>query len=196
MSITKIDNALNLVMELPDGKRIYHTPISEAVFEANFKVLAETKAKLFGKGMAYAASSGIKISRLTLLDEGRKLAAENDGDGDYGATALLAEISRLTNVLLAGDNGWDLLPVANAISQGTVDADDWKDVENIIVFFTCAYALASRREKRIVSEAIAELGNFSLTSSTCEEYMNSLKTPVPSDTRADATKSKRSSIPL
>lgn len=194
MALSKIDDAINLVFDLPNGLKLYHTPISESVFEANFKILAETKAQLFGRGMAYAASSGIRVARLTLCDEGRKLAEANGQEGDSGATSLLTEIARLTNVLVPAETGWEPVPVATAISQGHLDADDWKDEENVIVFFTCAYALASRRAKKLTAEAIAEISAFSVTSLNCADYMRFLQTPA--DTEKPEKIKKTSSVPV
>jgi hypothetical protein len=154
----------------------YHTPISREVFEANFAALAATKAAIFGKGLGFTMESGQHIAELQFREEVRKLSAERmdiDRDGkpnDMAATAFMAELKRLTLVLSPSETGWNNVPVDVAINQGVIDAEDWREAESALVFFTCAWSMAPRREKKIKMTAVAGVMKASITSLPLLEY--------------------------
>lgn len=194
----KIDDSLRLVLSFGDGLHAYHTPISRAVYEANYTIINATKATLAAHGVQYQVRSGPLIAGLTLRDVGRHEAEDRgslDQDGnvvDAKTPAFLAELKRLTMVLCPGPSGWDLLPVDAALAQGKVDADDWSEVESAIVFFT-AHALTCRKADRmIVATATAKVLDGSITSLEPMAYGASLQT----STKAESTQPPTSSIPL
>jgi hypothetical protein len=201
----KIDDNLNLVLPVSFDDQgdpalyAYHTPISQAVFEANYRVLSATKFSIFRNGIHYAADLGPRIAILRLKDEGRRDALERgdvDGEGnplDAGVEALLTDIKRLTSILAPGPSGWQMLPVGIAIKQGKIDAADWGDAENALVFFTCGYALAKRNQRKRVAEALAGILTGSITSLPPLEYCASL----PKSTKEETSASKvASSVPV
>jgi len=175
----------------------FHSPVSREVFEANYRILAATKSALASKGSHYLMTSGPRIAALTLKDEGRKDAAERgsfDKDGnivDEETPALLSEIKRLTMILCAGANGWDMLPVDTAISAGKIDSEDWEEALSSIVFFICHYAMARKADRETTARATASLLGASITSSSITEYLASLQTSTP----AEPTRTAQSSIP-
>lgn len=199
----KVNENLNLVIPLrSDGDRTtvwgYHTPISTEVFEANFIILAATKAALTGKGIQFLMGSGPRIAALTLKDEARKDAQERgdfDAEGkpsDRAARALLAEFKRLTTLVAPTENGWDTVPVDAAIAQGIIDAEDWKEAESALTFFTCHYALATRAERKQIIPATASVLRGESTSSPLSEFLHSLQ-PL---TKAEISAQKEgSSVP-
>jgi hypothetical protein len=200
----KINDDINLVIPVKsDSKGVvvyaYHTPISRAVFESNYRILAATKSALAGKGIHYQMDSGPRIAALTLVDEGKKDALERgdfDENGqpkDSGAQSLLMEIRRLTTALIPGNNGWDMVPVGTAITKGAIDEDDWREAESAIVFFTCHYALAKKAERLGMAQATASLLKGSSTSSSLSEFAASLQT---STTEQPLLKKVASSVPL
>lgn len=178
----QIDDNWNLVIPVTDSVRVFHSPISKAVFEANFRILSETKADIWGHGNQYALLSGRNVAALTLKDIGKRLSEQRgdlDEDGkprDAGAQALLNELKRLSTILAPGNNGYETLPLQAAISQGALDNDDWEDVENQLVFFTCAVCLTPRKARKAAAQALADIMECSLSSSSCEEYVNGLMT--------------------
>ena len=180
----QIDDNWNVVIPVTDSVRVFHAPISKAVFEANFRILSSTKADLFGHGNQYAFLSGIHVATLTLKDIGKRMAAERAEDGDGGAQALLNELQRSSTVLAPTTEGYDILPLPAAFSQGLIDHEDWVDVENQLTFFTCAVSLTPRRTRRAAAQALADVLEFSLTSSNCEEYARGLTTSVKAETPA------------
>ncbi|MDR8915795.1 hypothetical protein [Burkholderia multivorans] len=187
----QINEAMNLVVPVVSddaGVKVwaYHTPISRQVFEANYRVLAATKAALMSKGGIYMMDSGPRIAALTLLDEGRREAEARgsvDREGravDEMTPALMAEIRRLTMVLVPGPGGWDLLPIESAVAAGKIDSEDQAETESAIVFFTCICALASKAERKKQASSTASLLKGSITSLSPMEFADSL----PNSTKA------------
>jgi hypothetical protein len=184
----QINENLSLVIPLrrdDEGKTLvhaYHVPISREVFEANFRILAATKAELFSKGRTYASDVGPDISALLLKDEARRDAfARGDLDKDgrpnaAGADALLAELRRLTTVLAPTAAGWEQIPLERAIASNVIDADDWREAEGGLVFFTCLYSMIPRRDRAKLAEGLAERLGGSATSLPLTEFAASLPT--------------------
>lgn len=184
----QINDALNLVIPLrraPDGDILvygYHTPISREIFEANFRALSATKAELFAKGRTYAGEVGPQIAALLLRDEAKRDAIRLgmvDAEGtpnDAGAVALLAELRRLTMVLVPSAAGWEQIPVDVAMARGNIDADDWREAESGLVFFTALYSLCPRIARPKMAEGLAERLGGSMTSLPLMEYAAFLQT--------------------
>jgi hypothetical protein len=175
----------------------FHTPISRAIFEMNYRVLAATKSALASKGSHYLMSAGPRIAAMTLKDEGRKDAAARgsfDKEGvvvDEETPAFLAELKRLTMVLCSGPNGWDLLPVDRAIASGHLDDEDWGEALSSVVFFTSHVSMAKKADRPAAMKATASLLGASLTSSSPTEFVASLQNSTP----VEPMKKTVSSIP-
>ena len=191
----KIDDALNLVFPINDGAagvalHAYHAPISREVFEANYRLLAATKAALSSKGIHFQMGSGPLIAALTLRDEAKKDAAERgdvDAQGnasDILAGALLAEIRRLTTILVPTPEGWQALPVDAALARNFLDDEDWSEAESALVFFTCHFALARKAERSTVAQAMGSLFKGTNTSLSPTAFAASLPTLTQNATTA------------
>lgn len=191
----KIDDNLNIVLPLVEGTPdidAFHSPIDRPVFEANYRLLAATRAALGSKGSHYQLITGPQIAAMTLREEGRKDAVENgDPKGDGGAAAFIAELKRRTLVLCPSESGWERLPVDTAISRDMIDAEDWEDGLSHLVFFTCHWWLAKKSERPTIREAMGDLLGMSFTSSNATAYCDS----SPTSTSAGATTGKTSSVP-
>lgn len=187
----QINGDLRLVLPLRAAENgdvlawAYHTPISTQVFEANYRVLAATKAALFAQGARYAFEVGAQIAGLRLRDEGRKDAAEQGNVGadgtpqDAAVPALLAEIQRLTMVALPGAAGWEATPVGVALQRGALDADDWREAESGIVFFTSLWHLTARAKRPQIGGMAASMQGGSLVSLPLTEWTASLPPLTP-----------------
>lgn len=168
----------------------YHAPISRAVFDTNYRLLASTKSALASKGAHYLMSAGPRIAALTLKDEGHRDAESRgkfDEDGnvkDDETIAFLAELTRLTTILCPGVNGWDMLPVELAISSGKVDAEDWQEALSSVVFFTCQSSMAKRVDRKRIAQATASMLNASTTSLSLSEWIASLPKSTQAETSA------------
>lgn len=192
----KIGPALNLILSVDrdDGTTIhlYSMPISRAVFEANYRLIARAHSELFGHGTAYALTSGPKIAALVLDDVGHENARERGRDGDGGAASLLAEIRRLTNVLCATPAGWESLPVDVAAQRGLLDADDLSEALNAICFFTFVCCMTKRAVLANVLEKMAPALGVQVTSLESTAFAASLPILKPAAITAPRT---ASSIP-
>ncbi len=141
----------------------YHTPISHAVFQANFAVIARTNAAIFKEGFAYAQLSGITTAAMELKEQAEKYAAERgilapDGKSFMDmAKPILTEIERLTLILAPTPQGWQELPVSVAINQGHIKEEDWQEAESQLVFFSVSYAVESRHRKIWRMKILADL---------------------------------------
>lgn len=179
----KIDRSLNLVLTVDrdDGTTIHlHSmPISRAVFDANYRLIARSHSELFGHGTAYAITSGPKIAALVLADVGRENARERGQEGDGGAASLLAEIRRLTNVLCATPAGWESLPADVAIQRNMIDPDDWSEALNAICFFTYVCHMTKRAALPNVLDKMAPVLGVQITSSDCMAFSASLPNLKP-----------------
>jgi hypothetical protein len=186
----QITDSLNLTIPFGNGLTAYHTPVSRAIYEANYAVLHATLAAMGRKGAHYLRASGPSIAHLVLKDEGKRDAAER-GEEDR-TPALLGEIKRLTNILAPSGAGYDLLPVDTAISAGKVDEEDWEEVVASIVFFTCLVQTAKKSDRTMVAASVALIVDGSITSSAPMAFAASLQT----STKVDPTPATVSSLPV
>ncbi|MGC9237650.1 MAG: hypothetical protein ACP5GF_12260 [Thiomonas sp.] len=190
----KIDDNLNLVIPAGENLRAFSTPVSDLVFEANYRVLSEAQEQIFGRGMKAALMTGPRIAALAIADAGKRIAAELGEDGDMGASAFRAEIRRLTTILAPGAHGWDMLPVDAAIQNNVLNDADWKEVEGLLCFFTCAWFMESRKTRKAFLEALAGPLNCLATSQNCADFTASL--PMPKADAKQPTKKAASSVPV
>lgn len=187
MEPMKIDASTNLVFPITDKINGYHVPISHEVFELNYRILSATKAAIESKGVHYQMGSGPQVATLTLLDEATKDAIER-GDVDENeipdisdAHALLGEIKRLTTVMVPGNEGYNIIPVNLAVTEGEFDKEDWSEALSALVFFTCHYYMVKKRNRISLATATALLLGGSITSLSAMAFTESLPTSTIKD---------------
>jgi hypothetical protein len=163
----------------------YHTPLGREVFEANYRAIAAANMTLFSKGIGFAAESGPIIGTLALRDAARADAIENGVEiaGDP-ATPVLLEIIRLTMILAPSAQGYDTVSVDIALSRNVIDAEDWKEAESSIVFFTCGSWMARREKRGMKNSALASVLKGSITSLAPTEFADSLVQSTKTETSA------------
>lgn len=186
----QINESLNLVLPIRDGLNLYHTPISREVFEANCVLLGAVKSRMISKGLHFLMDAGPRVSSSMLREEAKKDAQER-GEDNQAATALLGEFKRLSVILTPGTNGYDPLPIDAALSRGVIDAEEWQEAESAIAFFTCHYALAKKADRAKVASATALALKGLTTSLSPMEYVASL----PNSTQVETTPKVISSLP-
>lgn len=162
----------------------YHTPLSMQVFEAHYRIFAATKQAIFGKSFGYAYESGPRIARLELLDAGKSDAIERGlvderGEPKSSAPAILAEIRRLTQFVVAGDHGFDLVPSEVAIARDVLSQEEWNEVESAIVFFTVVSVMSKIATRGNIMASVALIFGGSMTSLAPLDYVASLKASTP-----------------
>lgn len=178
MSDIKIDRKLNLVVPIEnDGEILYvhSAPISHAVFERYFKVIARTFSELYGGG--YGIMSGPRIAAMLLKSVSSEMGV---WDGVTGVeNGLMSEIRRITNVICLDQNGgWVTIPFHDAAVLHKISDDDIAEVENAIVFFTLASAMHKKADLPEILGGASKLWGGLATPSSIMEFITGLPTPT------------------
>jgi hypothetical protein len=178
----RIEKALNLTQEFETDKGtvyLHSMPISKEMWRLFFLVLSKTYTQLFAQGLVNGSAP--PPARLMLQH-----IATQDGvwDGENGVEqVLLAEIRRLSNVVMQADGRWQAVPYDVAVRQKLLDEDDTDDMENALIFFICVSAfLRGRRNKEkldILLALMTSRWNAPTTSLGCMEFAASLPTSTP-----------------
>lgn len=151
---------------------VHHTPIDEATYESHFWVLHKAVATMYTERMTPAIAS--RIGLLTLRRVAKEIGPVAQAEVEKG---LLPEIWRRTNVLMAGERGYEMLPFEEAAR--TMDPDDAREVRNYITFFTAASWFHWRQEKTDAFFPAMIDSGAQIVSSDCTEYLASLQTSMP-----------------
>jgi hypothetical protein len=168
-----LDPKLNLVvpLERADGTMLWaHAqPISKLVFDAHYLALAQAFTAIYQAGISMHAGPRVaaNILRQTIASSGRD-EATNRG--------LLAEIRRLTNIVLPGEGGYSVLPFEDAARKRLLDEDEIAEVEGLITFFILNSAIHRKTILPGFLRAANDLWGTSTTSSNVTEFVASLPT--------------------
>lgn len=171
----KIDNKLNLVIPVSSENGdiyVHATPITRDVFEKYFLIISKTFAAIYGEGLGTVA--GPRVASLML----KKIAVDaGEWDGPQGVNnGLMNEIRRLTNVVMASDNGWQTMQYQDAVNKQMIGQDDIDEIEGNIIFFICASAVHKRPLIAGVLAMMSNLWGTQTTSLNCTEFGRSLPT--------------------
>ena len=186
MQTVKINRKLNIVIPLDtDAGTIYiHSmPIAFEVFDKYRLPLARTFAAIYKDG--YDVIVGPRVAANIL----REVAQTTPGASGYLTlwegpdgveNGLMAEIRRLTNVVVPSENGgWTTVMFHDVITRTrgtTISREDISDVENALVFFTVASWLHRGPMREATLASAASLWGAELTSFSDMEYARSLET--------------------
>lgn len=172
-------------------------------------VMAKAFAQMWGQGLTLI--TGPRIAALLLKECAEELGRWDDqplkdGGVKYGVqSGLMPEIRRLSNVLMHGPNGWQMVPWQSVVDQKLLDEDEISEVEGVVCFFICASAIHRKAEIPALLKATDHWGTTG-SSSTCTELLTSLQTSSAPATTWDSLatgtlaespsgEKKRSSIP-
>lgn len=177
----RISEKLSIVIPLyetisdeKDGKveRIYayahSTPISRGVFEAHFELVSKAFAEIYTGGFGVAA--GPRISAMLL----RKIAKDTGREDE--AMTLLNEIRRLTNIVIATNDGWETVPFHEAVEKDMLDEEDASEVENAVCFFTVASSMHKKQDRETIARGAGKLWGAQISSLNFTDFTASLKT--------------------
>jgi hypothetical protein len=184
MSEVKLNRKLNLVMDVETDEGTIHVhsvPISREVFEDNFLVISRTFTAVYTNGLGPV--TGPRVAALLLRQEAKAL-----GVWERTQQSLMAEIYRLTNVVAPGDGGWESMPFDVAKKRGILDDEAAAEVENCIVYFTCASSIHLKAELTVAKEGLSTLWGAQTTSSNVTEYTHSLPTSILEETTGESPK--------
>jgi hypothetical protein len=177
-----IDRALNLVQSFDTNIGTVHVhsmPISHEVWRNYFLILSKTYNQTFEQGLGI--NVGPSVASM-LLERIAKLDHVWEGD-DGVERGLMAEIRRLTNVIIPTAKGWETIPYESARDRILFDAESIDDMEGTIVFFISASAVlrGSRMKQRrmTVLGFLEALPGVLTTSLDCTGYLASLPISMP-----------------
>jgi hypothetical protein len=180
----RIEKALNLTQEFETDKGtvyLHSMPISKEMWRRYFLILSKTYSQLFAPDLLNAYSLGPPPARLML----QHVATLNRvWEGEDGVEqVLLAEIRRLSNVVMQSEGRWQTVPYDQVLRQKLIDEDDLEDMENCLIFFICVSAyLRGRRNKEKLDSVLTMMKsqwNAPTTSLACMEFAASLPTSTP-----------------
>jgi hypothetical protein len=177
-------NTLNFVMpiERENGMtvHVYATPISRAVFERYYMVMAKTFNTIYSGGLGIM--SGPRVAAMILKDTAIDLGVWEGSEGVE--RGLIMEIRRLTNVFVPTPNGWETIPIHEAIAKGHLDEDDMSEVENALAFFTVASHMHRKTDRKGILDGASKLWGARLESLSSSEYCASLSKSTTGGTSA------------
>jgi hypothetical protein len=181
----RIDGKLNIVVEVETGSGtvfVHSAPISRDVFEKYFIVVSKAFSAMMAGGIGVI--SGPRVAGLML----KKVAIE-EGEWDTKdgvQNGLMAEIRRLSNVVMPTDAGWKTVPYQTVIDGNMMDEDDIAEIDNILVFFTCVSAMCRRTDIAPMLKTMLRWGAVT-TLQNVTEYAKSLKTSTKGEISENAT---------
>jgi hypothetical protein len=173
----KMDRRLNLVIgpvERPDGSKVYihHEPISRLVYEAHFRLVAQTFSQMYQEGIA--GSIATRNAMLMLKDvaaSSGRLAALDE--------ALLPEIWRLTNYLAPGAAGYESVPFYEVINKDLLEEENLSEVQNMICFFTLALWIHPKADRLNLIYPLLKSVGAQIVSLNATAFCASLTTSTP-----------------
>jgi hypothetical protein len=174
----KLNRKLNIVLKTEgvDGTDIYiHSmPIGINTFKDNYLVISRTFTGIYTNGLGPV--TGPKVAKYMLLDQ-----AEQLGLKEHTEKSLLLEVSRLTNAVVLGNNGWETLPYSEVKKRSLLDEESAEEAENILIYFTCASSVRLRTEIDLTFNGLQLLWDAQTTSLNVTEFMHSLPTSTPKE---------------
>jgi hypothetical protein len=174
----KLNRKLNIVLKTEgiNGSDIYiHSmPIGINVFKDNYLVISRTFTGIYTNGLGPV--TGPKVAKYMLLDQ-----AEQLGLKPHTEQSLMLEISRLTNAIVLGTNGWETMPYSEVKKRNLIDEESAEEAENILVYFMCASSVRLRTEIDLTMNGLQLLWDAQTTSSNVTEFMRSLPTLTPTE---------------
>ena len=97
-------------------------------------------------------------------------------DGVGGESGLLAELTRLSNVIApSGESGWSTITLRDAIDKTIITAEEKAEVLSLLTFFTVASQMPPKPDRKTIIQGMAAIYELQLILSNSTEFANSLK---------------------
>lgn len=190
MADVKLNKKLNLVSEvdLTDGTTatVYSIPIAYEIFERHFLLMSKTVTAIYSEGLGVI--TGPRVAAMLL----QRVATAEEGRENNGAHTLLAEIRRLSTVLVPSPQGYEMRPLQEVVTQRLVDDEALSELDNALVFFTLVSVVFKRDQRASALDGMTSLWGTRTTPSTLSECMHSLATSTET---ASSTAKAGSSAP-
>lgn len=178
-------------IERDDGATVYvhSAPLHREVFERYFMPLSQTFTAIYGQGISLI--SGPRVAALML----RKIAeVSGEWEGPEGVRdGLKAEIERLSSFIAMTPDGWQPIPLHDALQAGALDPDEAAEVDGMVTFFIVASAMHKRSELAGVLTFAAKTWSAQISSLNSTAFAASLPTSTTADD--SAAKATASLIP-
>ena len=185
-----IDAALNFVVPLyrDDGTLyayVHSRPISAAAFDMSYRLLIRTFNNMLEEGPVAS-----RFADKFLRDAAGQLAGPK-GDADAICQPLLNEIGRLSSVILSTKDGWQTIPLQQAIDGKLLDEGDATEAVNASVFFICVWHVSPKAQRGGLLQTGTELWGAQRSSLQPTEWIASLPTstataPIGATARTEA----------
>jgi hypothetical protein len=176
----QVDKRLNLVLEIErDGAApvyVHSQPVKTAIYEANWRLIFKTAVGMYSDDLGPAACA--RVAALALKDTAKEMDGPESNAFQAQASALMNEIERLANVTVSTAQGWQTIPLTDALKQKLLDDDEVSEVRSTITFFTLASWFHKMHELKNTYEILKRHG-AQIVSSNCTEYASSLPTWKP-----------------
>ena len=175
----RIDRKLNLVIPVEredEGPAYVHAvPLRPEVFQRYALVIAKTFSAIYQQGLNFIA--GPRVAAILLRQIAEELGVWEGPEGVENG--LMAEIRRTSNIIAPTAEGWQPVPLQDALRQELLSEEELSEVEGLITFFTVASSMHRGAEKRITLEGMCRIWEAQLLSSSCTEFAASLPTLTP-----------------
>jgi len=166
---------------------IHSTSVNRSVFEQFYLELGKVFSECFDSiNQAHLALSAPQLAYPALKSIAQK-AGNWDGAGGV-KMGLVNEIIRLTNVVFAGENGWETLPFDVTVKRGILDEDEEAETLSNLVFFTAISKVAPKGLKNSFLEMAGAFRSWEITSLDIMAYMNGLPTLTKKESTGKKTK--------
>lgn len=165
---------MNFVVPLYRGDAVYAyvhmRPLSVAAFELNYRLLLRTYNTMLAEGPAAA-----RMGHLFLRDAATDLARVGEDAASISAS-LMNEIGRLSSVILSTKDGWQTLPLQQAIDGNLLDAGDATEAVNAALFFIVVWHVSPKQVRDSLLKTATELWGAVRSSLQPSEWIASLPT--------------------
>lgn len=196
-----IDRKLNLVIPIVrDDKTVLYvhaTPLHPETFDQYYLVLAKAFSAFTNNGLdprsgpSVAAMVLRDVAKSTLRTTGANGEAPttwwegNDGVG--GPAGLMAGMTRLCNVLIPTDAGWETKPLAEAEAKKLLSDEEKAEVANILTYFTVVSLVAPKTIRGMWVEGLAALYGLQTTFLGVMDFVTSLQTSTTDESTGEKT---------
>lgn len=178
--VVKLNRKLNIVLPPFTTEKgqvyVYSSPISLPTFREHYRMLGRTFTEI--QRLGYGPITGPSLACYIFRDEAKAYSDEAHSE------MLVHEVKRLTFIVYPGPTGWSNMPFVTAIKQGILSEEQGDEVENFLVYFTCASWIKLPSEA-IAMESLRTLWQAQITSSTVTEFMNSLPTSTTEESTGE-----------
>ena len=168
---------MNLVIPILNEKDeeiayVHSTPISTDIFNKYYLVMGKAFSRIWSEGLGYVG--GARVADKILHTVAEEMGIWDSPTGV--ANGLIAEMQRLTNVIIAvPDIGWQLFSLHDAKKKDLFSEDEITEVDALICFFTLAWHLHRKAQFAQMTGTQLNMLGARIESLSCTELVNSLQ---------------------